>query len=114
MRSQGPAWLCRWRDGDTLGSLLHLASLSLLLCHVGRSRSSPRGCGGVKPGEVGGGLAWSSALSHCLELRRQRVVAFLVVLASLWKPPELILGAARILSTAPCEQPLAGAPFSRS
>ena len=113
-RSQGAAWLCRWRDGDTLGSLLHLASLSLLLCHVGRSRSSPRGCGGVKPGEVGGGLAWSSALSHCLELRQQLVVAFLVVLASLWKPQELILGAARILSTAPCEQPLPGVPFSRS
>lgn len=120
-RHQGPAWLCRWRDGGTLGSLLPLASLSFLLCHVGRSRSSSRGCGGVKPGEVGGGLAWSSALSHCLELRQQLMVAFLVVLASLWKPQELILGAethgfqpGRILSTASCEQPPPGVPCSRS
>ena len=28
----------------------------------------------MKPGEVGGGLAWTSGLSHCSELWRQRVV----------------------------------------
>ena len=120
-RSQGPAWLCRWQDGGTLGSSQHLASLSFLLCHMGRSRSSPRGCGGVKPGEAGRGLAWTSALSHCSELRQQRVVVLLVVLASLCKPQELILGASthgfqlgRILCTAPCEQPLPRAPCSCS
>ena len=92
-----------------MGSSLHLASLSFLLCHVGRSRSSLRGCGRVKTGEVWRGkLAWSSALTFCLELWQQRMVVLLVVLASLCKPQDLILGAAthgfqpgRILSTAP-------------
>lgn len=93
MRSQGPAWLCRWRDGGILGSLLHFASFSFLLRHVGRSRSSPRSCAGMKPGEAGGGLAWTSSLSYCSGLRQQHVVVLLVVLASLCKPQELILGA---------------------
>ena len=120
-RSQGPAWLCRWWDGGILGSLLHFASLSFLLRHVGRSRSSPRSCAGMKPGEVGEGLAWTSSLSHCSELRQQCVVVLLVVLASLCKPQELILGAVthgfqpgRISSTVSCEQPLPGAPCSCS
>ena len=109
MRSQGPAWLCRWRDGGILGSLLHFASFSFLLRHVGRSRSSLRGCGRARTGEVGRGeLAWSSALTFCLELLQQHVVVLLAVLASLCKPQDLIPGAAthgfqpgRILSTAP-------------
>ena len=48
----------------------------------------------MKPSEVGEGLAWTSSLSHCSELRQQHVVVLLVVLASLCKPQELILGAA--------------------